>query len=428
MGKLTESKILEFKQDFTPSFLKTVSAYANYTDGKIIFGIKDNGQVIGIQDTDIFKLRVENSINDNIRPRPSFEISVSIIEDKEVVVLSVNKGMQTPYYYQHQVYNRSDTSTVAVDLAALQELILLGTNLTYEDLPVIEQNLKFHILENSLRKEIGIESFNHDILRSLGLYKNGKFNRAAELLADRNNIKQSSIDIARMGETNSIFLDRKTISEKSLLFQYEETLSFFDNWYKPYEEVSGFYREKRIQIPREAFREALANAIIHRNFSINAAIRIAMYQDRVEITSPGKLPTGISPEEFKMGRISVPRNAIIAEVFHRLNIIEKFATGIRRIIEEYKEFKEEPIFEIYENTITIILPCITYGNTERILNLEDIILNNLKENEYLTRKDIQQLTSLKDTKIKEVLKELIEEGKIVKVGKARATKYCIPDE
>lgn len=143
MGKLTESKILEFKQDFTPSFLKTVSAYANYTDGKIIFGIKDNGQVIGIQDTDIFKLRVENSINDNIRPRPSFEISVSIIEDKEVVVLSVNKGMQTPYYYQHQVYNRSDTSTVAVDLAALQELILLGTNLTYEDLPAIEQNLNF---------------------------------------------------------------------------------------------------------------------------------------------------------------------------------------------------------------------------------------------------------------------------------------------
>jgi ATP-dependent DNA helicase RecG len=186
---------------------------------------------------------------------------------------------------------------------------------------------------------VGIEGFNTDTLRTLGLYKNGSYNRAAQLLADENDIASSYIDMVRFGDTESIFLERKMIKDCSLLMQFDEAMDFFDRWYHPYEEVAGAYRETRIYIPKDGFREALANAIIHRDFMINSFVRIAMYEDRIEITSPGSLPQGISEEDFLSGKVSVPRNKLIAGVFNRLDIIELFATGIKRIRAEYEPFK-----------------------------------------------------------------------------------------
>lgn len=116
----------------------------------------------------------------------------------------------------------------------------------------------------------------------------------------------------------------------------------FDKWYQPYEAIVGFERVSRIQIPREAFRETVANAILHRRFDINGAVQISMYKDRIEVLSPGGLPEGISETAFLYSRLSLPRNLAIAEVFHRLRIIEKFGTGIDRIRSEYTNLGNQP--------------------------------------------------------------------------------------
>lgn len=426
--KKKESQQLEFKQEYTPTFLKTVSAFANYLDGEIIFGVADNGEIIGVDKPEAIKLSIENALNDSIKPRPVFRIYEIEVESKILVALSVRKGFQTPYYYRHQAFQRSDTSSVTVDDKALLLLMMEGNRITYEELPSQKQDLEFKILENALRKEIGIERFDRDVLRTMGLYKDGKYNKAAELLADRNEVTMSTIDMVRFGDTQSIFMERKTISGESLLTQYEEALKFFDRWYQPYEEVVGFYREKRIQIPREAYRESLANAIVHRDFSINAAIKIAMYKDHIEIISPGALPSGLDEEDFSCGDVSVLRNSIIAEAFHRLSIIEKFATGIRRIKEEYKPFEEKPVFEAHKTYIKFLLPCISYQEEPHVESLEDFVVSMIKKNGSITRFEMEQITGLKKSRVSEVLKNLTDKDIIEKIGKARGTKYILPGE
>lgn len=177
-------------------------------------------------------------------------------------------------------------------------------NLRYEELPYTKE-LQFSELDRFLKEKIKIDDFTLDVLKTLGLYSDGNYNNGAALLADKNIFTAAcGVDMVRFGDSENIFLDRKTFKGVSLLLQYENALSFFDKWYAPYEEVVGFYRQKRIHIPREAFREAIANALCHRDFSINALIRVAAYKDRIEITSPGSLPSGISREEFLEGKFS----------------------------------------------------------------------------------------------------------------------------
>ena len=126
--------------------------------------------------------------------------------------------------------------------------------------------------------------------------------------------------------------------------------------YYQHEEIEEYNRLKKELIPKEAFREALANAIVHRVWDVNSYIQISMHDNRIEINSPGGLPEGLSKEEYLCGGIFVLRNPIIASVFYRLDLIEKFGTGIMRINNEYVDGIVEPGFEISTNYIKIILP------------------------------------------------------------------------
>ena len=278
----------------------------------------------------------------------------------------------------------------------------------------------------ALKEKLGLQNFDADVLRTLGLMKNGTLNRAAQLLADENNLKESAIDLVMFGDTEDVFLDRKTICCKSLITQYREALDFFDQWYKPYEQVVGYYRETRIKIPREAFREALANAIVHRLMEMPAAIRIAMYKDRIELTSPGPLPEYLTKEQFLEGKVSVLRNMIIAEVFHRLGIIEKSATGVKRIKNEYRSFPESPSFQTTDSYILINLPCVTYPDNE--FEYEVLVVQLSKKHKTITRKEIEVITGLKKSRVGEILTELVKNKKIIQAGSGRSTHYQLPQD
>ena len=123
---------LEFKQEPSKTFLKTVSAFANYNDGRIVFGIDDDGNITGIDNAKTESLKIENMINDSISPIPDFDIQVSKNENKEIVILNVKKGKDTPYYYKGKAYRRSDTLTVEIDRFELRRLAMQGMNIDYE--------------------------------------------------------------------------------------------------------------------------------------------------------------------------------------------------------------------------------------------------------------------------------------------------------
>ncbi len=416
---------LEFKESVTKTFLKTVCAYANYNDGEIIFGLDDDGKVVGVKEIPKEEaLRIENMINDSVFPVPTFEIFIKEVEGKTIIVVGVKKGKDTPYYYNGKVYKRGDTSSVEVDRFELRRLALEGVNMHYEDKKASSQELNFNILEKWLKKETGIEKLNLDILKTLNLYhKDGYYNTAGELLADENNTNFSGVDIVKFGKDINVILYRQTISNVSLLTQFDRAVDIFEQYYT-FEEIDGFNRIKREFIPREAFRESLANAIVHRIWDVNSYIQIAMYEDKIEITSPGGLPAGISKNEYLYGNISVLRNPILAGVFNRLNIIEKFGTGIARINKEYTRSVTKPDFEVSENRIRILLP-VVQNDTLDLSEDEKSIYELLKADIELSRKEIDLRTGFNKSKTIRSLNSLLDKNIISKKGSGASLTYTI---
>ena len=414
---MKESRELELKSTVTNTFLKTVSAFSNYNSGKIIFGVDDTGKIIGLENIEELCLDLENKINDNINPKPDFKF----IKDhkKNIITLIIEEGMNKPYLYKGKAYKRNDTSTVEVDKIELNRLTLLGLNQYYDELKARNQDLEFKILKKELEEKLSLKSFSKDILKTLNLYedKNG-YNNAAELFADENNF--AGVDIAKFGKNIDEILDRYLLINISVISQYQKTLEIFNRYYK-YEQISGSERTEKELIPEKAFREVIANALIHRTWDVNSNVRISMYGDKIEISSPGGLPSGISEKEYLNGQISQLRNPILANIFFRLKYIEMFGTGIRRINESYKDYAVKPVFEIFENSIKITLPII---KTKLFLTTDEkTVMDILEKGNILSSGEILEMTEFKKDKLNRLLKSLIQKNYIAVTGKGRGTKY-----
>ena len=414
---MKESKELELKSTITNTFLKTVSAFSNYNSGKIIFGVDDNGKIIGLENIEELCLDLENKINDNINPKPDFRF----IKDtkKNIITLIVEEGFNKPYLYKGKAYKRNDTSTVEVDRIEFNRLTLLGLNQYYEELKAKKQNLKFEVLTKELEEKLSLKNFSKDVLKTLNLYDDKiGYNNAAELFADSNTF--SGIDIAKFGKNIDEILDRNLFVNISIISQFQKTLEVFNRYYK-YEQILGSERIEKELIPEKAFRETIANALIHRTWDINSNIRISIYEDKIEVSSPGGLPSGISEKEYLNGQISQLRNPILANIFFRLKYIEMFGTGIRRINESYKDYAVKPAFEIFENSIKITLPIIT---TKLFLTTDEkIVMDILEKGAILSSGEILQMTEFKKDKLNRLLKKLIQKNYIDVIGNGRGTKY-----
>ena len=415
---MRESKTLEFKENVTNTFLKTVSAFSNFGDGDIEFGVDDDGNKVGIEEPDKVCLDLENKINDSIKPRPDFKFKIN--RTTNVITLSVMEGMYKPYLYKGKAYKRNDTATVEIDQVELTRLILAGNNMSYEKLQYMgKQTLSFHLLEKKLVEILGIEKLNNDILRTLNLcMEDGRYNNAAGLLADKNDFPGT--DAAKFGKDINEIMERKILSGISVLEQYEQAVDMFRRHYQ-YEEIKGTTRNKIELIPEEAFREVLANAIVHRTWDVDQNIRIAMFNDHIEVSSPGGLPYGLSKEEYMNGNISNLRNPVLGGVFFRLNLIEMFGTGIRRIKYAYRDSKLKPIFEVYENSIVISLPVTT---TNLIMTQDETkIYNLLKDGSELSSGEMSKVLGFSRNKVVRVTGSLVNKRYIRVIGSGRGTRY-----
>ena len=416
---MKESRQLEFKETISNTFLKTVSAFANYDGGSILFGVNDAGEVVGINDTEQKCLDIENSINDSIKPQP--EYSMEIINVGKTISLNVRPGVNKPYMYKGKAYKRNDTSTIEVDQIELKRLILAGENMDYEELPSHNQNLEFSYLEQELISKTGIKKLSKDILKTLNLYSdNNGYNIAAAIVSDKNDLP--GIDIAKFGETISIFQKRKTLEHQSIIRSFFEAVEIYKDYYQ-YEKVEGFERKLIETIPEEAFREALANAIIHRVWDINSHIRVSMFDDRVEIVSVGGLPNSVTVDSYLSGDLSVLRNPILANVFHRLKLIEKFGTGIRRIKEAYTDSQTKPSFEVTESIIKVTLPLLSekMDLTQDELAVYSVLSKNINKpiSEIMSSPGIE----FGKSKVTEILKRLANKKFVDIEGNGRGTKY-----
>ena len=417
--RMKETKTLEFKSDISNSFLKTVSAFANFQTGVIEFGVNDDGTICGVSDPEETCLNIENKINDSISPKPDYTLRIR--KKEKVVVLTVKEGRYKPYLYRGKAYKRYDTATVEVDSIELRRITLEGSNLYYEGLAGNTEDPQFHYLEQKLIEKLGISALTDDMLRTFGFYTDdGRINIAGELFADKNTF--SGTDIVRFGRSINEIMERNTFSGISILEQYDESMTVFRRYYQ-YEVIKGFERTGVEMIPEEAFREAIANALIHRTWDVSSHIRISMFSDRIEIASPGGLPYGVSEEEYLDGNVSYLRNPTIANLFFRMHYIEMFGTGIARIKEAYTGSQRKPQFVIRENSITVILPVIS--EISAVTAEEQNVLDLLKPGYVFSSSEIAEKLGWTKDKTVRTVNALTEKGYLQKTGNGRGTRYSV---
>ena len=410
-----ESPTVEYKESVTPTFLKTVSAYANYGTGKIEFGVDDEGVAVGLANPVEECLRIENMINDSLDPAPRYSLEPD--EKNGTVTLTVYEGQDKPYRSKGKVYRRNDSATVEVDRFEYGRLTLEGSNLTFDALASTRQDLSFHTLEHKCVDHLGISELTPDIMRTLRLLGRDGFTNAAAILADENEFP--GIDCVRFGESEDVILDRETTVGVSAIEQVDRAVAMFVRYYR-YERIEGFERVQADRIPLEAFREAVANALVHRTWDVRANVQVALYNDRVVVTSPGSLPAGLTTEQYLYGQISVLRNPIVAEVFLKLDYIEKFGTGIARIRRAYRDSLSQPIFDVRGGMVTVTLPVTDAfeGSEEEIQ-----VLKALSGGRVMSRSEIEKQAGLSRTRTLAALESLLKRNTIVKQGTGRATKY-----
>ena len=304
--------------------------------------------------------------------------------------------------------SRAFVNDSPVSLSILKEL---GTRLI--DIHSQHQNLLLG--DNHFQLRVVDVMAENEIL--LILYKK-EYSRYQSLKRELKELQQKAAQTKQEEDYIRFQLDQLTeaaltADEQILLEQEQETLSHA-------EEIKGSLRKKTELIPEEAFREAIANALVHRTWDINTHINVAMYNDKIEISSPGGLPKGVSEEVYKNGGISIPRNPIIASIFFQLHLIERFGTGIRRINEAYRENEKKPIYTIFNDMIQITLPVLQEQNN--LSDDENSVFSALK-NSTLSTSDISKATQFSKSKVLSIIKKLVEQGYIVKKGSGRGTKY-----
>ena len=312
-------------------------------------------------------------------------------------------------------------SMMMVQSVELKNLVLEGSNLSFEEIDSGENELIFEELTSKLKEKLELSVVSEDVLRTLGFFtKNRKYNNAAALLSDKNSFY--GIDIARFGSSINEIMDREIISGVSILKQYDTAIHMIKRYYQ-YEEISGIERKTVQLVPENAYREAIANALIHRDWSINAHIRIAMFPDRIEIKSPGSLPKGLTVQEYENGEISCLRNSILGNVFFRLKYIEMFGTGVTRIKYAYNEARIKPKFAITDNVISVILPVLS--DKYNVTNDEEKIIKALESGMQLSSTEIAKITGFTKSKTLRLVEVLKEKDYVRVLGKGRGTKYSL---
>ena len=226
--------------------------------------------------------------------------------------------------------------------------------------------------------------------------------------------------MVRFGKDIDEIMDRESVEQVSLLIQLEKSVEMYRKYYQ-YEKIDGVERKTIEKIPEKAYREAIANALVHRAWDVKASIKVSMFEDRIEISSPGGLPAELSADEYVNGQISILRNPIIGNVFFRLKYIEKFGTGILRINHLYQNSMKKPVYKVFENSIKVVLPVVE--ELGELTEMETIVWKQMQEQKEMTRVQIEKNTGIKKDTLIRTLNGMIEKGLIQKTGAGRGTKY-----
>ena len=426
---LYENENTEFKSALTGDIYKEVIAFANNGGGVIYIGVDDNGNETGVADVDETYTRLTNGIRDAISPDVTVFSKYSLNENN-VIKIEISEGARKPYYLKSKgikpsgVYVRQGASSVPASEDQIRLMIKMSDGDSFEGIRSLNQELTFASAKQAFEK-YGVE-FSENKYRVLGITtdSNDLYTNLGLLLSDqcRHSIKAAVF----ADEDNTSFLDSKEFTG-SILRQLDDAYSYLMLNNRNNAEFKGLERVEHYSYPQEALREALLNALVHRDYAFSGSIIININESQIEFISLGGLLPGLSAEDIQNG-ISQPRNPKLAEVFHRLRLIESYGTGIRRIFTLYRDCEKKPEIIVTPNTFKLILPNRNYYSTdkseEKALNDQQrTILQHIERNGAINEETVQKLLGVKRTRAYVILKEMRDSGLIEVQGRGQNKKY-----
>lgn len=437
-----ENKTTEFKREYVEDIKNTIIAFANCDGGTLYIGVDDDGTVCGVDNVDGTMLRVTNAIRDAVRPDITMfmECRNDVMDKKSIVCVSVQRGTARPYYLRGKgirpegIYVRQGASTVPATDAAILNMIKETSGDSYEAARSLEQNLTFHKATVFLKKrKVEFEKAQMRTFHLIG--EDDTYSNLAFLLSEQctHMIKLAVFE----GSSKSIFKDRLELSG-SLLEQIEKAFDYIDRYNRTRAEFSGLDRLDMRDYPPEAIREALLNAIVHRDYSFSGATLISIFEDRMEFVTIGGLVKGITLDDVKLG-VSVLRNQYLANIFYRLRLIEAHGTGILKINECYDDYAVKPVLETTSNAFKITLPNTNFhpggqkapntfktaGATSVTKKEEriNIVLELCRSKGSIVRGDVEMALGVSQSTAILLLRELIDDGVLIKKGKTKNLRY-----
>ena len=351
MVKEGEGLTIEFKEKYTPRIAEDIVSFSNTRGGFILLGVNDQGKVIGDKLTGRMKADI-NCLARSCDPHISI---TNISQVGNAIIIEISEGEEKPYSCSAGYFRRLDAVSQKMSQKELRIIFRETADRTYEDIPrrdfstddVSLKKVKAFLKETNTSYNVSKGNLT-SVLASISIYKEGKINNAGILMFAENinkYIPHSETILGAFKGTNKTHIyDRKDVRD-DVLTQFNESISFLQKHLNIRSEIRGVNRYDIYEIPLDALREAVVNAIIHRDYSMRGTnISINVFDDRVEIVNPGGLPSGITSKNF--GKESMRRNLIIADLFHRMGKVERLGSGIGKMRKLMKQSGlKEPVFE-----------------------------------------------------------------------------------
>ncbi len=426
------------------SWLKTVSAFANGVGGSIYFGVSDDGVAVGLDNAQKAAEQVSELIKARIEPAIKNVVLEPLNADgKDILRVQISGGANTPYYYTGDgtkiAYYRIGNESAQAPAAVLNELLLKGLHQTFDALETKYRfsDYSYTLFDATYKQKTGVAIDKPRDYRSFGmLMGDDALTYVGALFADQCPIYQSRVFCTRWNglKKGGLYVDALDNDEfqSNAISLLTDALKFVRHNSSVKWKKTGTGRIEMPDYPSEAVHEALVNALVHRDYMIQGSeIHVDMYDDRLEIVSPGGMPDGKRIQDLNIDDIpSIRRNPIICDLFSRLKFMERRGSGLRKIIDQYPE-DAAPSFRSTEQSFVVILKNLNYdifsmpsgienGTDDGIEKNTEKILSAILADPKITQKQMMAETGLSLRTIGRELKTLRDTGVIRRVGSDRA--------
>ena len=430
---MEESETLEFKKstsELKEAIISIVAILNKHQKGKLLFGVKNNGAIIGQDISEKTLRQISKAISDHIEPKIYPKIEKQKMDDKNCIVVEF-QGQNIPYYAYGRTYKRIADEDKLMSAKEVEKLILEKNKekLRWDSeickeakiADISSKKLKW-FLKKSGREYHSVENS----LKKLGLLKDGKLLNVAVILFGKKPqqfFPNAKLRCAVFGKSTAVTIDMQDFVG-DLFSLIEKAEKYILQNIHIGMKIEGMYRVDVPEISKEAFREAIINAFCHRNYYLYDSVNVAVFKDRLEIRSPGLLYGELTIEKIKKEEVSERRNELLAEMFHQIHFIEKWGRGIGLILskEPDADFKE-----IGRQFITVFPRKHVSEDGKTVGKTVGKILVLIKENPKITREELSSKTGITIRGIEWNLARLKEKGILKRIGPAKGGHWEIKD-